>query len=162
MQHFIGVVGLLGLIFTWIEEDVGTQSLFMKILTSLTIRAVSGLVVLLARLGLIFDVGQCLSFKLMSTVSKAALEICYLLQYQDILPCLRTCRLLLIPNSCTFRSCTFFYSLRQIGFFLERYWTFFFWVSHYIRIRYKGSWFLLTLFRIENRNHRNQRSFRCI
>lgn len=73
MQHFISVVGLLGLIFSGIEEDIGTQSLFMKILAPLTIRAVSGLVVLLAGLGLVFDVGQCLSFKLMSTVGKAAL-----------------------------------------------------------------------------------------
>ena len=80
MQHLVSVVGLLGLIFTGIEEDIGTQSLFMEILASLTIRAVSGLVVLLAGLGLVLDVGQCLPFKLMSTVGKAALENCYLLR----------------------------------------------------------------------------------
>jgi hypothetical protein len=45
----------------------------MKILTSLTIRAVSTLVVLLAGLGLVLDMGQGFSFKLMSTVGETAL-----------------------------------------------------------------------------------------
>jgi len=56
-----------------IAEDIGHDSFFMEILASLTIRTIASLMILLARLGLILDVSQDLSFKLMSSMSKAAL-----------------------------------------------------------------------------------------
>jgi len=54
-------------------EDIRHDGFFMKILASLTIRAVTSLVILLARLSLILDVSQDLGFKFMSSMSKAAL-----------------------------------------------------------------------------------------
>jgi len=56
-----------------IAEDIGHDSFFMEILASLTIRTVASLVILLARLGLVLDVGQDLSLKFISTMSEAAL-----------------------------------------------------------------------------------------
>jgi hypothetical protein len=45
----------------------------MQVLASLTVRAISSLMVLLAWLSLILDMGQDLSLKFLSTVSEAAL-----------------------------------------------------------------------------------------
>jgi len=56
-----------------IAEHIGHDGFFMEILASLTIRAIGSLMILLARLGLILDMGQDLSFKFMSSMSKAAL-----------------------------------------------------------------------------------------
>jgi len=56
-----------------IAEDIGHDSFFMEILASLTIGAIASLMILLARLGLIFNVSQDLSLKFISTMSKAAL-----------------------------------------------------------------------------------------
>jgi len=44
-----------------IAEDIGHDSFLMEILASLTIGTVASLMILLARLGLIFDMGQDLS-----------------------------------------------------------------------------------------------------
>jgi len=59
--------------FSRIAEDVRLDGFFMKILASLAIRTISSLMVLLARLGLVLNVGQNLSLEFMSTMSKATL-----------------------------------------------------------------------------------------
>jgi len=65
-----------------IAEDIGLDGFFMEILASLTIRTIASLVILLARLGLILNVSQDLSFKFMSSMSKAALVTKLALAFQ--------------------------------------------------------------------------------
>jgi len=65
-----------------IAEDIGLDGFFMEILASLTIRTIASLVVLFARLSLILNVSQDLSFKFMSSMSKAALVTKLALAFQ--------------------------------------------------------------------------------
>jgi len=73
MKDIIKIRVMLESSLSRIAEDIRHDSFFMEILASLTIGAIASLMVLLARLGLILDMGQDLSFKFMSTMSKAAL-----------------------------------------------------------------------------------------
>jgi len=56
-----------------IAKDIGHDGFFMEILASLTIGAVASLVILLAGLSLILNMGQDLSLKFISSMSEAAL-----------------------------------------------------------------------------------------
>jgi len=73
MKDIIKLRVMLESAFSRIAEDIGHNSFFMEILASLTIWAIASLVILLARFGLILDMGQDLSFKFLSTMSKATL-----------------------------------------------------------------------------------------
>jgi len=59
--------------FFRVAENIGRDSFFVKVLTSLSIGTVASLVVLLARLGLVLDVGQDLGLELVSSVGETAL-----------------------------------------------------------------------------------------
>jgi hypothetical protein len=56
-----------------LAENIGLNGFFMKILASLAVGTIASLVVLLARLGLVLDMGQDLGLELVSTMSEAAL-----------------------------------------------------------------------------------------
>jgi len=73
VKYFIDLRVWLMAAFSWITEDIWLDSFLMQVLASLTIRTVSTLVILLARLSLILNVGQDFGLELVSTMSKAAL-----------------------------------------------------------------------------------------
>jgi len=54
-------------------EDIGHDGFFVKVLASLAVGTVAGLMVLLARLGLVLDVGQDLGLELVSAMGETAL-----------------------------------------------------------------------------------------
>jgi len=73
MKSLIKMRVMLESTFSRVAEDVRLNGFFMEILASLTIRAVSSLMVLLARLGLVLDMSQNLSLEFVSSMSKTTL-----------------------------------------------------------------------------------------
>jgi len=73
MKDIIKLRVMLESALSRVAEDIGHNSFFMEILASLTIWAVASLMILLARLGLILDMGQDLGLKFIFSMSKAAL-----------------------------------------------------------------------------------------
>jgi hypothetical protein len=83
MKNVIKVRVMLESTLSRIAKDIRLDSFFMEVLASLTIGTIASLVVLLARLGLILDMSQDLSFKFMFSMSKAALvtKLAFTLQF---------------------------------------------------------------------------------
>jgi len=70
--------------FSRVAEDVWLDCFFMQVLTSLAIRAVSSLVILFARLGLVLDVGQDFGLQFISSMCEAALRLMRIRNFENI------------------------------------------------------------------------------
>jgi len=75
MKSLIDLRIMLETPFSRVAEDIWLDCFFMQILTSLAVRAISSLIVLLARLGLVFDVGQNLGLQFIFSMCEAALSL---------------------------------------------------------------------------------------
>jgi len=73
MKYFIDLRVWLMAAFSGITKHIRLNSFFMQVLASLTIRTVPTLMILLAWLSLILNMGQDFGLELVSTVGKAAL-----------------------------------------------------------------------------------------
>jgi len=73
MKNIVKFRVMLESSFSRVAEDIRHNSFLMEILAPLTIRTIASLVVLLAGLGLVLDVGQDFGLKFMSTMSKTTL-----------------------------------------------------------------------------------------
>jgi hypothetical protein len=58
---------------SWVTENIRLDGFFMQVLASLTIWAISTLVVLLAWLGLVLNMSQYFSLEFISTMSETTL-----------------------------------------------------------------------------------------
>jgi len=73
MKYLIELRVLLVNAFSWVAKNIRLYSFFMQVLASLTIGTVPTLMILLARLGFILDMGQNFGLELISTMGKATL-----------------------------------------------------------------------------------------